>query len=64
VDIDGSVPAGVADLLFDPQTSGGLLFAIDGAALAAANGAFRAAAVAATVIGRVVPASGPLIRVG
>lgn len=29
VDIDAAVPLAVADVLFDPQTSGGLLFAVD-----------------------------------
>ena len=55
VEIDASVPADVADLLFDPQTSGGLLIAVDGGALTFAQDALMAAGVLAAVIGRAAP---------
>jgi len=42
-------------ILYDPQTSGGLLVAVDAAAEAAAVSAFRRAGVDAVRIGRVVP---------
>lgn len=61
--IESSVPGVVADLLFDPQTSGGLLFAVDAEALAAAATALRDAGVQAATIGRVTAASNTLIRV-
>ena len=63
VAIEPSVPEEVADLLFDPQTSGGLLLAIDPGTVAAARQALRAARVEAAVIGSVGPASDLLIRV-
>jgi selenide,water dikinase len=54
----GGAAASQADLrmiLHDPQTSGGLLVAVDAGAAAAAVSAFRRAGVNATRIGRVVP---------
>jgi selenide,water dikinase len=45
-------------LLCDPQTSGGLLLALDGAALDRAREAFAAAGVACAVIGEFVPDAG------
>ena len=44
-------------LLFDPQTSGGLLAAVDPASAAAAAAAFAAAGVAAARVGTAHPAS-------
>ena len=63
VTIAPSVPDDVADLLFDPQTSGGLLFAIDAAAAAGAREVLSAAGVNAVVIGRATPPSDLLIHV-
>lgn len=49
-------------VLYDPQTSGGLLVAVDPQAAEAANSAFRKAGVDATRIGRVIPAV-PQVRI-
>ncbi|MDQ3419219.1 MAG: AIR synthase-related protein, partial [Acidobacteriota bacterium] len=61
--IDPSVDPGIADLLFDPQTSGGLLVAIDPAAADSALAALQAIGVPAVEIGDVHPDGGLLIRV-
>lgn len=51
------------DLLFDPQTSGGFLVAIDSAHADSALTAFARHRVSAQRVGRVLPKSSPLIRV-
>lgn len=61
--VDVQVPSEVLDLLFDPQTSGGLLIAVDVDAAAAAAHAIRQAGGHAAQVGRVADASGCLIRV-
>ena len=53
IQIDASVEAAVADLMFDPQTSGGLLVAVDGAAADSTLAALRAIGVPAAMIGEV-----------
>ncbi len=53
VDIDARVPLAVADLLFDPQTSGGLLLSVDAADADALMAALAGAVPAAQRIGRV-----------
>jgi selenide,water dikinase len=58
------VPADLVDLLFDPQTSGGLLFAIAPEAMPQARLALDDAGVAAVVIGRVTAPGTALIFVG
>jgi selenide,water dikinase len=63
VEIAPDVAADVADLLFDPQTSGGLLAAVAEHAVQPALRAFEAAGVRASVVGRVVAAVDPLIAV-
>jgi selenide,water dikinase len=60
---DPSVPDDIAELLFDPQTSGGLLFAIEPSAVPDVRALFTAAGVSAAVIGRAAPQSDLLIRV-
>ena len=52
ISIDARVPSAVVDLLFDPQTSGGLLIAAAAGHAAALIDALRAAAVPAIRIGR------------
>jgi selenide,water dikinase len=47
-----------ADLLFDPQTSGGLLFAVAEPDAAAAAGRLTAAGVAVHRVGQVTPKTG------
>jgi selenide,water dikinase len=51
------------NLLYDPQTSGGLLVSVAHDAADAAHRAFARRGVEATTVGRVVPNTSPLIRV-
>jgi selenide, water dikinase len=61
--IEASVPSDLADLLFDPQTSGGLLIAVREADADAALQQLRRVAPSSAIIGKVVPAAGPLLIV-
>jgi selenide,water dikinase len=63
VEFDSSVPEDYRRLLFDPQTSGGLLAAVDAASAPAAIKALEQRGVPARQIGRVVPRKSPLLRV-
>jgi selenide,water dikinase len=63
IEIASSVDPAVADLLFDPQTSGGLLVAVADASADSALAALRAAGVDTAVVGTAGPAGEPLIRV-
>jgi selenide,water dikinase len=63
VSIASHVPSDIADLFFDPQTSGGLLIAVHSAGLSQALDELASAGVTAAVVGSVGPAGGPLIRV-
>jgi selenide,water dikinase len=63
VRIGPSVAPETADLLFDPQTSGGLLFAVAHASHRAAQDALASAGVAAAVIGLVEESADVLISV-
>ena len=63
IEIDPSVEDAVADLLFDPQTSGGLLVAVDGAVVDSTVAALRAIGVPAAVVGEVHERADWLIRV-
>jgi selenide,water dikinase len=58
-----SVPAEYQDLLFDPQTSGGLLVAVAPQAAEAALATLQRHGVAARRVGRVVPRRSPLLAV-
>ena len=64
IEIDPAVPEDVADLLFDPQTSGGLLISVAAHAADGAQRALEAAGVHARRVGRVVESGPSLIRVG
>ncbi len=55
VSVASTVPASIRLIAFDPQTSGGLLLAIDATAAAYVLGKFADAGVQASVIGRVEP---------
>jgi len=57
------VPEEIRLLMFDPQTSGGLLVAVDAPAAAAAQVALAGAGVSAQIIGKVVAKRRPLIQV-
>ena len=61
--LDPAVPADVADLLFDPQTSGGLLIALDAALAPSTVSRLRAQGLPARVVGRASARSDKLIRV-
>jgi len=63
VGFDDAVKQEFRDLLFDPQTSGGLLVAIAPEGADAALAALAQRGVEAHVIGRVVPQRSPLIQV-
>ena len=62
VEKHGEIPAEIENLLYDPQTSGGLLVAIAESAAAAAVEALKKRDVAAARIGRVVEKQSPLLR--
>jgi selenide,water dikinase len=55
---EGSLPADLLALAFDPQTSGGLLASVDASKLEAVLAALTAAQAGASVVGRVVAATG------
>ncbi len=57
VEFDDKVPPEMQDIFFDPQTSGGLLFAVAADAANATLEALRQHGVAAARIGQVLPAS-------
>jgi selenide,water dikinase len=63
VDFQDSVPEEYRRLLFDPQTSGGLFVAIEGASEASAVEAFERRGVAAKKIGQAVSRASSLVRV-
>lgn len=56
-DVGAAVDPDVLDLLFDPQTSGGLLIAVAAAAVPAAAAALAAAGCLAASVGQVLPGS-------
>jgi selenide,water dikinase len=56
VHVAGELDGDLLDLLYDPQTSGGLLVAVADSESQAAIGAFAAAGVPATRIGRAISA--------
>lgn len=63
VEFSSDVPKEYRDLLFDPQTSGGLLIAIAADAAAAALTALHRHRAEASLVGKVVHKKSPLIRV-
>jgi len=63
VQSDGSISDEVWNLLFDPQTAGGLLISVDEGDCEKLVEELRAAKVPASRIGRVLPDGKPLIRV-
>jgi selenide,water dikinase len=67
VDMDDRIEPSLQDLLYDPQTSGGLLVSIDADAIDRVQQALTAAGVPCPIVGRVSPrtphSNDPLIRV-
>jgi len=63
VEFEPAVIAEIRDLLFDPQTSGGLLVSIAPEAADAARAALERRGVRARAIGRVMEKTSPLLRV-
>jgi selenide,water dikinase len=63
VAFDESVPQAVRHLLFDPQTSGGLLLSVEWTATTGLLAALRARGVPARAIGKVTSKTSPLIHV-
>jgi len=63
VSYEGAVPEDVKNLLFDPQTAGGLLIAVAAKDAAALGKALREAGVTPAEIGEVLPPGKPVIRV-
>ena len=63
VEFAASVPEEVRNLLFDPQTSGGLLLAVEGQAAASLVTALRERGIATQEVGQVVAKTKPLISV-
>jgi selenide, water dikinase len=61
---EDGIPSEVRTLLFDPQTAGGLLIAVTADDAAPLLRALTMAGVAAVEIGKVIPATKPLIYVG
>jgi selenide,water dikinase len=64
VEIVSSIPADLMSLLYDPQTSGGLLIAVDRAAVGEAAVVLAEAQVAAVLVGQVLPPGRARIVVG
>jgi selenide,water dikinase len=65
VSVDAAVRPGLAEVAFDPQTSGGLLIALPAAEAPQLVEALRRAGVsAATIVGRVVDGRGIAVRLG
>ncbi|MBI4458453.1 MAG: hypothetical protein HY648_00165 [Acidobacteria bacterium] len=56
VSVGAAVPADIETLLYDPQTSGGLLISVSAAAAPALEAALRRADIQAAIIGRVAVA--------
>ena len=63
VEFDPSVPDDIRNLLFDPQTAGGLLLSVAAEDAQRLLGGLKKAGVFSEEIGEVVPATHPLIRV-
>jgi selenide,water dikinase len=63
VEFAAEIPEEIRNLLFDPQTSGGLLFSVDAAASANLVTSLAERGVPAREVGEVVEKTHPLIRV-
>jgi selenide,water dikinase len=63
VEFGDGIPEEIRNLLFDPQTSGGLLLAVEAPAAASLVAALHARGVPTQEIGEVLEKTGPLILV-
>jgi selenide,water dikinase len=63
VDVDASVPVEVVEALYDPQTSGGLLVALDPATALDSIAALAGAGVPSALVGRAAGRKGALVSV-
>jgi selenide, water dikinase len=63
VSYEGELPEELKTMLFDPQTAGGLLIAVDGKQSAALKSALLSASVVCAEIGEIVPRRGSLMTV-
>jgi selenide, water dikinase len=63
VEFDAKIPQEIRNLLFDPQTSGGLLLVVSGKDSAALVSKLRKRGVPSRRVGRVVEKTSPLLRV-
>ena len=63
VEISSKVPEEIQNLLFDPQTSGGLLISLEAAKAAPLASQLEASSIHAQVVGEVTPKVGPLLSV-
>jgi selenide, water dikinase len=63
VEFREDIPEAVRQLLYDPQTSGGLLFSLAGSEAARLLDSLKHAGITAEQIGEVIPKTHPLIRV-
>ena len=63
VEISSKVPEEIQNLLFDPQTSGGLLISLEAAKAAPLASQLEAISIPARVVGEVTPKAGPLLSV-
>jgi selenide,water dikinase len=63
VNYEGGIPEEFKTMLFDPQTAGGLLIAVDAKQSAALKSAMLSAGVICADIGEIMPKRGPLITV-
>ena len=64
VEVGGDVEESVRDLIFDPQTSGGLLLSVADSSADAAFASLRRSGISATFVGFVTPASGSRVKIG
>ncbi len=63
IEIADGVPAHLRDLLFDPQTSGGLLLAVPEASAGALLARLQDTAPDSRIVGQVLPLQGMAVRV-
>ena len=63
MEISPTLPEDIQNLLFDPQTSGGLLISVEAGKADALASFLEESSVTAQVVGEVTPKDGPLLSV-